>query len=102
MGQTRRSFLAATAGLLSAATGSTDAGVSSTVGNSIRWSAFYGVTADEAVLASYDIVVLDSGFEGSIGLIAGGGTRVCGYLSLGEIRISDPLLPMLDRAALLS
>ena len=101
-GQTRRTFLAATAGLLSAATASSNAGVTARAENSIRWSVFYGVKADEAILASYDIVVLDSGFEGSIGLVAGGGTRVCGYLSLGEIRVSDPLFSSLDRAALLS
>jgi uncharacterized protein (TIGR01370 family) len=102
-GRTRRAFLAATAGLLSAATGASNAsgaGVSS-IRNSIRWLAFYGVVADEAILAAYDIVVLDGGFEGAISRIAGGGTRVCGYLSLGEIRTSDRWFPLLDRAALL-
>lgn len=103
-GQTRRSFLAATAGLLSAATGKSDAskaGVFPRVENSIRWLAFYGVTADEAILATYDIVVLDPAFQGSIGLVAGPATRVCGYLSLGEVRTADPFLTFLDRAALL-
>ncbi len=87
-GQTRRAFLAATAGLLSAATGkpnSSEARVFPTAENSIRWLAFYGVTAE----------------EGSISLAAAAGTRVCGYLSLGEIRTSDPFLTFLDRAALL-
>ena len=68
---------------------------------SIRWLAFYGMTADELVLATYDIVVLDSGFQGSINLTAGPGTQVCGYLSLGEIRTSDPFLAFLDCSALL-
>jgi uncharacterized protein (TIGR01370 family) len=63
--------------------------------------AFYGVTAEETVLASYDIVVLDPGYQGSIRLAANPATRVCGYLSLGEIRSSDPFLKFLDRAALL-
>ena len=103
-GQTRRAFLAATAGLLSAATGksnSSEASVFSTPGKSIRWLAFYGVTAEESVLATYDIVVLDPAFQGSITLVAGAGARVCGYISLGEIRTSDPFLALLDRAALL-
>ena len=103
-GQTRRAFLAATAWLLSAATGKSDAskaGVFPRVENSIRWLAFYGVTADEAILATYDIVVLDPAFQGSIGLVAGPATRVCGYLSLGEVRTADPFLTFLDRAALL-
>jgi uncharacterized protein (TIGR01370 family) len=103
-GRTRRAFLAATAGLLSAATGkpnSSEASVCPTAGNSIRWLAFYGAAAEEAILSTYDIVVLDPAFQGSISLVAGAGTRVCGYLSLGEIRTSDPFLTYLDPAALL-
>jgi hypothetical protein len=104
-GKTRRAFLAATAGLLSAGTGtpnSSEAGVLPTAETSIRWLAFYGVTAEEAILATYDIVVLDSAFQGSISLVAGPATRVCGYLSLGEISTSDPLLTLLDSTALLA
>ena len=67
----------------------------------MRWLAFYGATADESVLAIYDIVVLDSAFQGSISRVADAGARVCGYLSLGEIRTSDSLLMYLDPAALL-
>lgn len=68
----------------------------------IRWLVFYGTTADETILASYDIVILDFGFQGSISRIAAaGGARVCGYASLGEIRTSDPLLEFLDQEALL-
>jgi uncharacterized protein (TIGR01370 family) len=103
-GRTRRAFLAATAGLLSAATGkanASEAGVFPVVEKTIRWLAFYGATADEAILAAYDIVVLDAAFQGSIGLVADAGARVCGYLSLGEIRTSDPLVALLDREALL-
>ena len=69
--------------------------------DSLRWLAFYGVNADESVLASYDVVVLDSGFQGSVRRIARTGARVCGYISLGEIRTSDPALAFLDDAALL-
>ena len=104
-GQTRRALLAAAAGVLSAAMGkrSSSAAISlPATKKSIRWLAFYGMTADESVLATYDIVVLDSGFQGSINLIAGPGTQVCGYLSLGEIRTSDPFLAFLDCSALLS
>jgi hypothetical protein len=70
--------------------------------NSIRWLVFYGMTAQESILATYDIVVLDPGFQGSISRIADAGTPVCGYLSLGEIRTSDPFLTFVDPAALLS
>jgi polysaccharide biosynthesis protein PelA len=103
-GRTRRAFLAVAAGLLSAAAGkanAAEAGVLPADEKSIRWLAFYGVTADEAILATYDLVVLDPGFQGSISLVASPATRVCGYVSLGEIRTSDPFMPFLDRAALL-
>jgi hypothetical protein len=103
-GRTRRAFLAAAAGLLSAAAGkahATEADVLHAAEKPIRWLAFYGVTAEEATLATYDIVVLDHGFQGAIGLVASPTTRVCGYVSLGEIRTSDPFFAFLDHEALL-
>jgi len=66
-----------------------------------RWIAFYGQTADEQVLASYDFVVLDPMFKGSIDAVAKAGARVCSYLSLGEIRVSDGFYGRVDPAALL-
>ena len=69
--------------------------------DAIRWLAFYGVAADESVLARYDVVILDSGFQGPVSRIAKSGARVCGYISLGEIRTADPVLEFLDDAALL-
>jgi uncharacterized protein (TIGR01370 family) len=68
---------------------------------SLRWIAFYGQTADEEVLSAYDIVVLDPLFQGSVATVAKDGARVCAYLSLGEIRISDPFYDRIDPAALL-
>ena len=67
----------------------------------VKWVAFYGQTADESVLASYDIVILDPMFQGSIAAVAQAGARVCGYLSLGEIRISDIFYDRVDPTALL-
>jgi uncharacterized protein (TIGR01370 family) len=66
-----------------------------------KWIAFYGQSADEQVLASYDIVVLDPMFEGSIAAVGKAGARVYAYLSLGEIRISDRFHDDVDAAALL-
>ena len=66
-----------------------------------KWSVFYGLRADEDALSSYDVVVLDPMFQGSLEAIATSGTRVCGYLSVGEIRTSDAFYGMLARAALL-
>jgi polysaccharide biosynthesis protein PelA len=103
-GQTRRAFLAAAAGILSAAIDSRVFAQPSSLPvtqKSIRWLPFYGMIADELILATYDLVVLDPGYQGSINLIAHTGTKVCGYLSLGEIRTSDPLLDLLDPTALL-
>ena len=101
--RTRRTFLKATAGLLSAA-GSLNRGGAAPLrppARSIRWLVFYGERTDEAALATYDIVVLDPGFQGAISSVAGAGTRVCSYLSLGEIKSSDPFFDFIDRAALL-
>nr|WP_249127977.1 endo alpha-1,4 polygalactosaminidase [Bradyrhizobium lablabi] len=99
---TRRGFLAAGAAFLSATTRAAGSiRVSAVARKPIRWLAFYGAAAEEAVLASYDIVVLDPAFRGSISVVASGGARVCGYLSLGEISMSDALVAQLDPAALL-
>ena len=105
-GQTRRALLKSTAGLLSAAAGyrndATEAKALPIASSSIRWLAFYGVHADESILGTYDVVVLDPGFQGSIDRVAGANTRVCGYLSLGEVRTSDPSLALVDHAVLLA
>jgi len=101
--RTRRAFLQATAGLLWAA-GPPNRGWAAPLrppAKSIRWLVFYGERADEATLATYDLVVLDPGFHGPISPVANAGTRVCSYLSLGEIKSSDPFLDFIDRAALL-
>lgn len=100
----RRAFLATLAACWcsvrpAAAEGNKDA--SPTMAKPVKWVAFYGVAADEDILAAYDIVVLDPGFGGSISRIASKNARVCGYLSLGEIRTSDPLAASLDVAAML-
>jgi uncharacterized protein (TIGR01370 family) len=70
-------------------------------GRSTKWVAFYGQTADEQVLSSYDIVVLDPTFQGSIGEVAKAGARPCGYLSLGEISVSNSFFEQVSAAALL-
>ncbi len=66
-----------------------------------KWLAFYGQTADEALLASYDIVVLDPMFRGSLEQVASKGARLCGYLSLGEIRRADRLYTDIDPTILI-
>jgi uncharacterized protein (TIGR01370 family) len=67
----------------------------------VKWIAFYGETADEQVLSAYDLVVLDPMFKGSKETIGQHGARICGYLSLGEIRAADPFFAQIDPAALL-
>ncbi len=101
---TRRTFLASAIGALSAEVGNRNSSKASSIPekqNCIRWLVFYGTTADETILASYDIVILDAGFQGSISRIAAEGAQVCGYASLAEFRTSDPLLEFLDQEALL-
>lgn len=67
----------------------------------IKWTAFYGVEADEKLLGSYDLVILDPGYKGSIDAIVAGGARVFAYISLAEIRTTNPHFARLDRAALI-
>lgn len=67
----------------------------------VKWIVFYGETADEQTLASYDLVVLDPMFKGSKEAIAQAGARLGSYLSLGEIRMMDTFFSRLDPAALL-
>lgn len=67
----------------------------------IRWLPFYGERADESILSNYDIVVLDGAFKGSLGQIAQRGAKICGYISLGEIRQSDPAFATLDSSIVL-
>jgi polysaccharide biosynthesis protein PelA len=100
-GRSRRALLRAAAGLVSAVTGFPGLPLASSLARPIRWVAFYGERAEESVLATYDVVVLDPGFQGSIGTVGGAGACVCSYLSLGEIRASDPFIHELDPAALL-
>jgi len=67
----------------------------------VKWIAYYGENADEQALSTYDLVVLDPMFKGSKEAIARSGARLCGYLSLGEIRTADGFYHRLDPAALL-
>jgi polysaccharide biosynthesis protein PelA len=67
----------------------------------VKWIAYYGETADEQALSAYDLVVLDPAFKGSKAAIMQSGARLCGYLSLGEIRTTDAFYDRLDPAALL-
>jgi polysaccharide biosynthesis protein PelA len=102
--KTRRAFLTAAAGILSTVTNNCPILHASSLPaaqRSFRWCVFYGTTTDEATLKTYDLVVLDPGYKGSISQITCTGTKVCGYLSLGEIRTTDPFLELLDPAALL-
>jgi uncharacterized protein (TIGR01370 family) len=68
----------------------------------IKWIAFYGESADERVLSAYDLVVLDPTFKGSKTAITKAGARLCGYLSLGEIRAGATFYGRLDPSALLA
>lgn len=68
----------------------------------LRWVAFYGEQADEALLSAYDIVVLDPMFRGAVAEVGARGARVCAYLSLGEVRLSDPFAGAVDPSVLLA
>src|SRR5579871_95617 len=65
----------------------------------VKWIPFYGESADEQTLSAYDLVVLDPTFKGSKTAITQAGARICGYLSLAEIRTADAVYARLDPAA---
>lgn len=67
----------------------------------LKWLAFYGETSDEQELAVYDLVVLDPKFQGSLPQVGTNGARLCGYLSLGEVRVADGLYANADPAVLI-
>ena len=67
----------------------------------LKWLAFYGQSADEAALATYGLVVLDPLFQGDLARVGAGGTRLCAYLSVGEVRRGDEFFESLDPACLL-
>ena len=67
----------------------------------LKWVAFYGQTADQSVLASYDVVILDPMFQGSLAQINRKATRLCGYLSLGEVRVADRIYGKIDPSVLI-
>jgi uncharacterized protein (TIGR01370 family) len=101
--QPRRTMLTAFGALLAAgwAQANRSATAARPVRRPIKWLAFYGQLADERILARYDIVILDPDYKGSVAAIRGGGARVAGYLSLGEIRASSPFFGQVNQAALL-
>ena len=99
----RRTVLQAIAGLFGAA--ADDSGTWLRPGTvsapAFRWIAFYGETADEQVLAGYDLVVLDRMFRGVKAEITQRGARLFGYLSLGEINTADSFFSRLAPQAVL-
>lgn len=99
----RRDFLQAIAVLLGAAADDPGAWLRARTVSApaFRWIAFYGETADEQVLAGYDLVVLDRMFRGAKAAITRRGARLFGYLSLGEINTADGFFPRLDPQAVL-
>ena len=69
--------------------------------NRLKWLAFYGQSADDDALSAYDLVVLDPRFQGDLARIGAGGSRLCAYLSLGEVRRGEESFERLDPACLL-
>jgi polysaccharide biosynthesis protein PelA len=67
----------------------------------LNWVVYYGQTADERLLATYDIVILDPGFLGSLELIKSGGAQIYGYVSLGEVRTTSASYDRLHPGAVL-
>jgi uncharacterized protein (TIGR01370 family) len=65
------------------------------------WIVYYGMTADPAALASYDVIVLDPNFSDPIAPLSARGAIVLSYLSVGEVSSTGPYFSKLKPKALL-
>lgn len=61
-----------------------------------NWIVYYGADADCETLSSYDVIVLDPAFKGSIEKCQAKGAKTLAYLSLGEISKTSAFFPLLD------
>lgn len=62
----------------------------------LAWTLFYGEDLEPAAFEGFDLVVLDPGFKGPLTPMRDRGTEVLGYLSLGEIKRTNPLFARID------
>jgi len=63
-----------------------------------RWGVDYSATSDPVVARDFDLLVLEPDHSRSIAPLRGPGSRLLGYISLGEIERSRPFVDQLDRA----
>jgi uncharacterized protein (TIGR01370 family) len=68
----------------------------------LTWVVFYGVEADPNLLSSFDVIVLDPAFQGRLDPFESKGSKLFGYISLGEISTTHAFMPLpKDRSLLL-
>lgn len=66
-----------------------------------RWGVDYGVATDAALARGYDLLVLEPDHARPIEPLRGPGSRLLGYISLGEVERGRPFSGQLDRAGAL-
>ncbi|AEG48519.1 TM1410 hypothetical-related protein [Sphingobium chlorophenolicum L-1] len=71
------------------------------IGRPGTWGVDYGETTDPAVARSFDLLVLEPDFPRPLAPLRGHGSRLLGYISLGEVNAARPFAAELDKAGAL-
>ena len=66
-----------------------------------RWAVDYGAATDPAVARAYDLLVLEPDHARPVAPLRGPGSRLLGYISLGEVERARPFVGQLDKAGAL-
>lgn len=66
-----------------------------------RWGIDYSAATDPTVARGYDLLVLEPDHARPIGPLRGPGSRLLGYISLGEVERGRPFSDQLDKAGAL-
>ena len=77
------------------------AGASSSPARIWRWGIDYGAATDPAVARGYDLLVLEPDHARPIAPLRGPGSRLLGYISVGEVERRRPFFAQLEKAGAL-
>ena len=66
-----------------------------------RWGVDYGAATDPTVARAYDLLVLEPDHARPVAPLRGLGSRLLGYISLGEVERARPFVGQLDKAGAL-
>lgn len=71
------------------------------IGHPDAWGVDYGEATDPAIARSFDLLVLEPDFVRPLEPLRGHGSRLLGYISLGEVNVARPFTAELEKAGAL-